>query len=201
MDGVLFDSATFAYREMCRIYPGMTEAMMKEINCGNFHEAIEKLTIPKIVETEEEAEARRTRYANEKSNAPLFDGVFNLLKDLHAKGYLLVLNTSASNRNCTPLLDRAGILEVFDFIGTKEVSKSKVEKFGIIKEKYNVALEEMVFITDTLGDLREAEIALVPTIAVTYGAHEREYFTRETYTSLVTIVDSVDELRSALEQG
>ena len=65
---------------------------------------------------------------------------------------------------------------MFDFLGTAEISKNKVEKFKILKEKYGIREEEMLFITDTLGDLRESSEAGVPTVAVTWGAHKREHF-------------------------
>jgi phosphoglycolate phosphatase-like HAD superfamily hydrolase len=63
-------------------------------------------------------------------------------------------------------------------------------------EKYNIPKEHTLFITDTLGDIREAEIADVPTVAVTWGAHDRSYFKQEEHKNIVAIVDSVDELKN-----
>ena len=100
MDGVLFDSTHFAQEEMCRLYPGLTSEIMKEMNCGNWHEEVKKLTIPRIEETKEEVEQGRVAYAEKKSNAPIFDGVVNLLDKFHKAGYKIILNTSVSARNC-----------------------------------------------------------------------------------------------------
>ena len=75
-----------------------------------------------------------------------------------------------------------------------------VDKFNLIAEKYGVENKDMIFITDTLGDIREAEIAGVPTIAVTWGAHDISYFTREQHTNLVKIVDTPEELESWIRQ-
>ncbi len=52
--------------------------------------------------------------------------------------------------------------------------------------------------TDTLGDVREADIAGIPTIAVTYGAHNRSYFEREKHENLIAIVDTVKELEKTI---
>jgi phosphoglycolate phosphatase-like HAD superfamily hydrolase len=67
-----------------------------------------------------------------------------------------------------------------------------------MREHFCIPPEESIFVTDTLGDLKEASIAQVPTIAVTYGAQSREHFTNEPYTHLVAIVDTVRELKAEL---
>lgn len=56
----------------------------------------------------------------------------------------------------------------------------------------------MIFITDTLGDIRDADLANVPTVAVTWGAHNRSFFNREPHKNLVKIVDDVEELQRYL---
>ncbi len=194
MDGVLFDTSEIAHREACRQRPGFTVAMAKEMLCGNFHEEIKKVPIPKIEETEEEALFHAARYGEEKAKAPMFEGILEMLRNLHVQGYTLTMNTSAKTRYCVPLLERAGIIDVFDYLGTMEISTSKVDKFKIIAEKYGTRPQDMLFITDTLGDLREADIAMVPTIAVTWGMHDRSFFSRDHHENLVSVVDSVTEL-------
>jgi phosphoglycolate phosphatase len=198
MDGVIFDTAGIAIREMTRKYPDLTQEIVDEILCGNFHEEAEKLNLTRIEETEEEKLQGRLLYSAEKRRAPVFEGMVHLLESLYAQGRILALNTSATGQNCIPLLEEAGVEKYFDFFGTKEISRSKVEKFFLIQEKYNIPFEETVFITDTLGDLREAEIAGVPTVAVTWGAHSKNFFLREPYKSLIGIIDSVESLRDFL---
>ena len=89
-------------------------------------------------------------------------------------------------------------MKYFDFVATKEVSNSKVEKFKIIEEKYGVTSQETLFITDTLGDVREADVAHVPTVAVTWGAHNRKYFTDEPHKNVIAIVDMVAKLKQII---
>ncbi len=198
MDGVLFNTEPVCFAFNQESFPGLTYEMMSEVLCGNFHEQMARLTIPRVVESPEEREARVTVYREKKTECPLFDGIFELLSELHKEGHTIALNTSARDEFCLPLLERADILPFFDFLGTKEVSKSKADKFQLIQEKYNTKPEDMIFITDTLGDVREAQVAGVPTIAVTWGAHSKNYFTREHVETIVAIVDSVAELKSLL---
>lgn len=198
LDGVLYDSSAIAFEGLRAIFPGLTEEIMNEILSGNFHEEIKKLTLSKAEVTEEERLARKAKYTELKSRAPLFPGIKELLHEVKSHGFYLALNTSATQHNCVPLLERQGVYELFDYVGTKEAGERKTEKFVHILEKFSLTARDSVFVTDTLGDLREAETVGVPTIAVTYGAHSREFFTRELHTNLVAIVDTVEELKAKL---
>lgn len=200
MDGVLFDTIPYAEKAYLDIHPGMTSEMYKGLQCGNFHEETKKYAHMKKEETEEEKNSRHVAYALVKSNMPMFKGVEELLKDLHSLGYLLVLNTNAFDRNCLPLLEKSGIKDIFDLIATANFSKSKVEKFKLIEEKYNVKKEEVLFVTDSLGDVKEAQIAEVPTVAVTWGVHDESYFYKEKHPNLIGIVDTVKELNQFIQK-
>lgn len=200
MDGVLFDSTKLIGEFFMQTYPTMTKEDLDKIFHGNFHEELEKfkLTNNPIVETPEEHQIRATAYSDKKLQSPLYDGIQQMLERLHTAGHTLVVNTSAIERNCKPLFEYSDTLKYFDFFATAEVSKSKVEKFQIISDKYNVPKNKMIFVTDTLGDLREADSAGVPTIAVTWGAHTPQHFTSEEHKNLIKVVASVEELESLL---
>lgn len=195
LDGVLFDTSKLVSAYFLDLYPTMTEKLVKELLCGNFHHELEKAKLlhkPKAQSTDEH-KAAQTAYSMNKANSSLFPDINRLLLTLQQAGHTLTINTSAYEQNCLPLLEKAGILKFFDFIATAELSKSKVEKFELIRKKY-LNQPESIFITDTLGDIREADEAHVPTIAVTWGAHDRSYFTREPHQNLIGIVDSLTEL-------
>lgn len=195
MDGVLFDSIGFAKESFLKGHPGMTDEMYREMGMGNFYEEMEKYAHLKTPETEEEAAKRKAVYAETKSRTPMFDGTKELLISLHGSGYVLVLNTNAYERNCLPLLERSGIMPLFSLIAAAELSKSKVEKFRLIDEKYGFSKEDTLFITDSLGDVREADEAGIPTVAVTWGIHDESYFNREPHANLIGIADSVVRLK------
>ena len=200
MDGVIFDSIPFAEKFYLEGHPGMTSEMYKEIHSGNFHEETKKYSHLQLEGTEEEKIKRNSEYAEKKKNfTKMFKGIREFLQDLHNFGYLLVLNTNGYNRNCMPLLETSGIKELFDFIATAELSKSKIEKFKLIEEKYKTSNKDVIFITDALGDVKEADIANVPTIAVTWGVYNRKFFEREKHNNLIGIVDTVEELNEFIK--
>ena len=105
-----------------------------------------------------------------------------------------MLNTNAYTRNTLPILEYSKTNHLFDFIATAELSKSKIEKFKLIEDRYNENKKDVLFITDSLGDIKEADTAGVPTIAVTWGVHDRLFFESESHSNLIGIVDTVKEL-------
>ena len=115
MDGVLFDSITFARDFFLAGHPGMTEEMYNELHCGNYHEEVTKYAHLKKEETEEEKEKRKIVYAEEKCKTQIHQGIKELLGNLRNAGYTLAVNTNAFDRNCLPLLENAGIKNLFDF--------------------------------------------------------------------------------------
>jgi phosphoglycolate phosphatase len=200
LDGVLIDSNKITEEAFFRVFQNAPKNLYKEVLCGNFLDESDKVTLPKLQETEEEKEKYRQFYNTKKLECNVFKGVAELVKELHTSGYILGLNTSTRIPSCLPPLAKYDIDKLFSFVGTIEVDRSKVKKFNLIKEKYGVTGQDMLFVTDTLGDLREADEAGVPTVAVTWGIHDRSYFTREAHDNLVAIVDTVDELREKILQ-
>ena len=98
--------------------------------------------------------------------------VKDTLLELNQK-YPLFIVTGAGFRNISNYLknNEAGFFkEILGF----EAKKSKIDKFNFIFDKYNLKPEECVFVTDTLGDILEANQVNVKTIAVDFGYHERE---------------------------
>ena len=170
------------------------------MHSGNFHEEAKKYSQFKTEETEEERNKRHIIYAEKKSTTPMFEGIKEFLEDLYNSGYILILNTNAFNRNCLPLIEGSGINKFFGFIATAELSTSKIEKFIFIKEKYKVDKKDMVFITDSLGDVKEADMAGVPTVAVTWGVHNEKFFECEKYANLIKIVNTVKELSEFIKK-
>lgn len=196
LDGVLFDSISLINRMLFDIYPAMTSERIQEIFSGNFHEEIEKFKkeFPTGAMSEEEKSTYYAKYSENKSRSLLYDGVRELIASLCNDGYVLAVSTSAFAKNALPMLERAGIKEFFDFVATADTSKSKTEKFEIMKNKHEISEQDMIFITDTLGDIREAKMSGVKTVAVTWGGQEKTYLINEKSDNLVGVVDTVGEL-------
>ncbi len=194
MDGVLFNTIPLAREAFLSIHPGTTEEMYNELHSGNYHEEAGKLKHLKIPETAEEKSRRLGAYAREKSRAELFAGIKDLLAECRDSGCRLVLNTNAYDRNCLPLLENVHIKDFFDFVASADTSTDKVAKFKMIADRYGVGAADMLFVTDALGDVRDAEKAKVPAIAVTWGVHDRFYLEKERHLNLIAIVSTVPEL-------
>jgi len=88
-----------------------------------------------------------------------------------SKRYKLFIISSSIESVIKKFLTITDLTKCFEEIFGREAHKSKVEKFKIIFRKYGLKPQECIFVTDTLGDLREAKKVGVPTIAVTWGYH------------------------------
>jgi phosphoglycolate phosphatase-like HAD superfamily hydrolase len=198
-DGVLFDSVAFMYSFTQDEYLDLTHEEFKELHKGNIYESIGAMSARKRPEEKSARAERVALYTQNKSKAEMHAGMRDLVIKLAVTDHL-VLNTSAVIENSLPLLEKQGILGCFSFFATKEVSPSKVEKFKVIAKKFDTDPQNMLFITDTLGDLREADTANVPTIVVTWGLHTKEDFGGEPHKNLVGFVNSAQELEEALKR-
>ena len=63
---------------------------------------------------------------------------------------------------------------IFKEILASESHKSKIEKFKILFNKYNLDANSCIFVTDTLGDILEGNKAGIKSIACTFGFHDEE---------------------------
>lgn len=201
MDGVLFDTIPLSKQNFMRRYPGVTEEMYIDMHAGNFHEKVANYTHLKIHETEEEHKQHLLDYAAKKKESKIFEGIKELLTELHGSGYILVMNTNAFTRNTMPLLKNHGVDNLFDYITDADLTKDKIKKFKLIEKKYNTNANKLLFVTDALGDVLDADAAGVPTIAVTWGVHNKEYFEKEKHSNLLTIVNTVEELRESIKKS
>ena len=55
-----------------------------------------------------------------------------------------------------------------------DIHTSKVEKMKFLLGEYQLSAQDCIFITDTLGDIREAAHVSIQTIGVTWGFHDRQ---------------------------
>lgn len=193
LDGVLFDSVGLMNEYRKRAYPTLTDSEIQELHTGNIFEEAKKRGHVPIESTTEQNEAIRKEYLEKKLSTPLYAGIKELIEKL-SQDHILAINTSADNSSSVPLLENARIDEHFDLVATRDLHQSKVEKFKLIGQTFEVEPSEMLFITDTLGDLHEAREQHIPTIAVTWGVHDKSFFERQLHPHLVGIAEHVDHL-------
>lgn len=164
-DGVIHDTLDLAYKVSKQIFPEMTLAQYKNMFDGNF-------------------------YRNKKITSAVRKKFFKLQKqefkylqiEREIKNELLILKnefdlfiiTSNEEEILDIYFNNNGIAHIFKNVLGVETHYSKEEKFKIVLNESGLRKKECLFITDTLGDLLEADKAGIKSIAVDFGFHGRE---------------------------
>ena len=200
IDGVILDSIDLVRQDLLLRRPSMTEEEFKEIFLENFWTGLikfkEKFSIEQLSQEERnEREAQRLLVRHE---IQVFEGIKEALENL-AKKYILVVNSSCYKEHIEIPLRASGVLGFFDFIASKEVSQDKIEKFNFILNKYDVAPGEVLFVTDTIGDIRDSDRAGIDSLAVTWGVHDRSDFEKQRFERLVDIIDMVGDIEKVAD--
>jgi len=89
----------------------------------------------------------------------------------------LYIISSSQEKAIDKFLDHNN-LNYFDEILGTDFHRSKVEKFKYLLNTYTLKPNEVVFVSDTLGDILEAKKVHIKTIAVDYGFHDIERLKR-----------------------
>lgn len=113
-----------------------------------------------------------------------------------SKKYNLYIVTSNCEHAIRRVLKDAGVDTYFKHILGQEAHASKVEKFKSLAKTDNLVLQDTYFITDTLGDLLEAEKVSLKSIAITFGYHPEEILNKG---KSIATLHSWEEVESFLE--
>jgi len=191
-DGVIVDSFEPAFEVSKKACPHLTIEEYKRGFEGNINEW-------KGAESEHTEQCRSdidffTEYVPKMKDIDLVPGIKDVIEQL-AKSYTLIIVSSTITMPIQELVDRTGLASYFAEILGNDVHNSKVEKIKMIFQKYNTTAEHCIFVTDTLGDLREAEKTGVKAIAVSWGFHSQETLQRG---NPVSIMDSPEDLVTAV---
>ncbi len=173
-DGVIADSFELIYEIWKSNYPDLT----KEEYCGI-------MNLPAD-------DPLRLSFNNRKGTGILEDFSFQneyskKLKELRlteikrralenlSKEYILHIISSVNTQTIKNFLDLNGVINCFNEVLGRDVEISKVKRFQMLFEKYNLNSEKVIFVTDTVGDMEEAkEVNIKNIVAVTDGFHKKE---------------------------
>lgn len=124
------------------------------------------------------ADRYRHHYFAIQHDISLFDGVLPLLADLKARGHLLTVATGKSRRGLNEVLSTVALAGVFDGSRTADQTAGKPDPLMLreLMAEFDVQPERVLMIGDTTHDLQMARNAGCASVAVSYGAHEREVF-------------------------
>ena len=102
-----------------------------------------------------------------------FDAIRPVLREL-AKNHPLIIISSNDSPTIKEALRLYHFNGIFDDILGSDFMLSKKDKILHVIRKYSVTLQDIYYIGDTTGDIKEGKQAGVKTVGVTWGWHSKE---------------------------
>jgi len=169
-DGVIADSLVLGHSVAREVHPEkeMTVDDYRTLFEGNVYDSLEKAGHQRRDESYFAAYAPRME-----AEVGIMPGITEAIGKL-AQSYTLVIISSSDSRLIQQFLARNKLRNYFTGVMGSDVHPSKVEKMSMVFEQYDTSPERCVFVTDTLGDMREAKAHEIGAIAVAWGWHDRE---------------------------
>jgi len=165
-DGVIVDSFDVAFEVSQIARPTLTKERYQSKFNGNITDA-----------KHEDKQVKEIDFFLEYGKRFKHLGIDNNIKDCIvklSKDYKLFIISSTINSIIEKYLKRHGLLDAFTEILGVDVETSKVKKFNMIFEKYNITPEQAIFLSDTSGDIYEAKEAKINFIVGILGGFQNE---------------------------
>ena len=173
-DGVIADTFDLNFNINRKIDPGIkTEDDYRKRFDGNINNWEKDLgrSEGEIKKADEEF---LSRYIPVMAGANVFGGMREILSELE-KSYILIIISSTVASLVNEFLERNDLGCYFEKLdNSKIIHRNKTDRVKKVFEKYGVGPEDCVFITDTLGDMREAAGCGVGSIGVAWGFQKKE---------------------------
>lgn len=192
-DGVIHDTITIGYNINKIRDPNLTLDGYKDFFNGNLFanfnkqgEKKEKQVLDEFYELQEK----------EFENLRIEEGIKEELLKLNSRFNLFIV-TSNKEITLKKYFENNNLTFIFKEILGLETHKSKEEKFKILINKYKMNKQNSIFITDTLGDILEANRMNLNTIAVDFGFHERKRLEKG---NPIKIVSTFREILPSIEE-
>lgn len=111
--------------------------------------------------------------SNEYDQMSPFFPIFPILEELKNNNILTVISSNIS-KVINAILSRYGFNGCFRDVLGADSGYSKEEKILHATKNFQMAKERTYYVGDTVGDIKEARLAGVKTVAVTWGWHSKE---------------------------
>lgn len=136
-------------------------------------------------------------YVQHCDNDKLFDGIKQLIESLHDQGKILAIATGKKRQGLQRVLPNSGIEPFFTVTKTADETAGKPNPLMLqeILTETGKAVEEAVFIGDSIHDIRMANNLGMDSIAVSYGCEKADVLAKENPTHLV---HSIAELKTLI---
>ncbi|MCX6757876.1 MAG: HAD hydrolase-like protein [Candidatus Nomurabacteria bacterium] len=167
-DGVLVDTLLIYYGISKQVNSDMSLEEYKTFFEGNIHDAIRQ-----------DGSMRKPHKDFHREFEPFIREIKipQILKDILnnlAHKYTLIIVSSTPTNAIKQILKNERVENCFTDVLGADVHTSKIVKINSLLEEYKIEPKNVLFITDTLGDIREGEKCNVQSIAVSWGFHEKE---------------------------
>ncbi len=189
-DGVIHDTFELAYsinRSISKVK--ITKEEYKDFFNGN------------IYDRKEISEEHSTNFFREQNKAFEYLRIEKRVKlflEDFSKNYPLFVISSNQECALNLYLNNNNLNNIFTEVLGQETHRSKVEKFNLIFRKHNLISDKCVFVTDTLGDILEANKVNVKTIAVDFGFHQRDRLEKGNPFKIVSILEEIPKIVNEL---
>jgi phosphoglycolate phosphatase len=170
-DGVIADTFHFCYRLHKAYRPESSVAYYKEKLEGNIYETLKDESSLEVFT--ERQNNFMIGYKPELMKLNVIETIGDVITTL-AKDYALFIVSSCDSEVIREFLTKEKLADYFQEILGCDVDFSKIRKIHMLQEKYKFESNDALFITDTLGDIREAEKCQIKSIAVSWGFHPQE---------------------------
>jgi phosphoglycolate phosphatase len=122
------------------------------------------------------SERYRHHFLLREHEAPLYDGVRELLCDLHGRGRRLAVATGKARRGLERALDATGLRAWFEATRCADegFAKPHPDMLLMLLDMTGVEPARAVMVGDTTHDLELAANAGIDAVAVSYGAHDEK---------------------------
>jgi len=110
------------------------------------------------------------------------------------ENYNLFIISSNSQNLLINFFENNNLSTLFTSIYGLETHKSKIAKFNILNKEFNLETKDYIFVTDTLGDILEANEAGVKTMAVDFGFHTRNRLEKGNPFKIISDLSQIGEI-------
>ena len=200
-DGVIVPTFEMNFEIARALWPNITQDSYREMFMGNIYDSV----LSRVAGYTEEERKKNHDVSNEEyfkmyvprlmETKPMPEMV-QQIRELHKK-YKMAIVSSTVTGPLKEYLIMHDIAKHFDYIFGMDVHTNKTVKINMLFEKYGVTHNDCLFITDTVGDMKEAAKASLESIGVTWGFHTRELLNCE---NPFLVIDSPSELSPAIEK-
>lgn len=189
-DGVIEDTFELSFGFFKKQFPDITREEYRSLFDGNFYEVAKEKGIPM-----KDMGAFYLQYHSALKTITTDPAITRTLLALHER-FTLAIVSSSFDDSIVAYLKGNDIAGLFSDVWGVKKNTSKVEKLEELVRKYGVRKKDSFFITDTLGDIREAAVAGIPAIAVTWGFHPKERLAQGNPSAIVSTPQELFELLS-----